>query len=95
MPTKTKQSPEIQVTQEFIETLKDSRWLISFDHEGKIQIKPVPPDACVMTDVEMLEALNKHMVLRPDRLAKFAIATIRNLESRCEYVNNLRSANED
>ncbi|WP_297325655.1 hypothetical protein [Nitrosomonas sp.] len=95
MPTKTKQAPEIQGSPEFINALKSSRWLISFDHEGKINVKPVPPDACVMTDTEMLEALNNNMVLRHDRLAEFAIATINNLKSRCDYVTSLRSVNED
>ena len=95
MSTKTNHPPEIQITPEAIETLKGGRWLISFDHEGKIRAKPVPPDACVMTDVEMLEALNNHMVLHPDRLAKFAIATINNLRSRCDYVNSLQPVNEE
>ena len=95
MATKAKQSPDIQIAPEFIEALKNSRWLLSFDHEGNIRVKPVPPDACVMTDVEMLEALNNHMVLNPAKLAKFAIATINNLQSRCDYVNNLRPVNEE
>ncbi|SFF12568.1 hypothetical protein [Nitrosomonas sp. Nm166] len=94
MPTKTKQDPEIQVILAAIPALKDGRWLISFDHEGKIHTKPVPPDACVMTKKEMLEAINKGMVLDTNMLAEFAIATVNNLKSRCDYVNSLRPVNE-
>lgn len=95
MPIKTTQTPEIQMPPEFIEALKDSRFLISLDHEGKILVKPVPPDACVMSKKQMLDEINKGLILDTNMLAEFAIATIMNLKSRCDYVNSLRSANEE
>ena len=58
MPTKTKQDPEIQVILAAIPAMKDGRWLISFDHEGKIHTKPVPPDACGISKKEILAKSN-------------------------------------
>ena len=95
MKTKTKQDPEIQVVLAAIPAMTDCRLLVSFDHEGKMHTQSVPPDACVMSKKEMLEAINKGMVLNTDMLADFAIATIKNLKSRCDYVTSLRSVNED
>jgi hypothetical protein len=94
MSNKTKQDSDIQVILAALPALKGSRWLISLDHEGKLHTQQVPTDACVMTDAEMLEALNNGMVLRHDRLAKFAMAAISNLESRCDYVSNLKTVND-
>lgn len=94
MPTKRKESSEIQVVLAAIPAMTDCRLLVSFDHEGKMHTQPVPPDACVMSKKEMLEAINKGLVLDTDMLADFAMATIRNLKSRCDYVNSLRRVNE-
>lgn len=38
-------------------SLMGRRWLISFDHSGKEQIRPIPEDAGVMTLREMLSAV--------------------------------------
>jgi hypothetical protein len=38
-------------------SLAGRRWLISFDHSGKEQIRPIPEDAGVMTLREMLNAV--------------------------------------
>lgn len=94
MPTKAKQAPEIQVVLAAIPAMTDCRLLVSFDHEGKMQTQLVPPDACVMSKKEMLEEINKGLVLDTDLLAEFAIATVKNLKSRCDYVDSLRSVNE-
>ncbi|SUD77096.1 Rha family transcriptional regulator [Pseudomonas putida] len=39
-------------------SLMGRRWLISFDHSGKEQIRPIPEDAGVMTIREMLSAVS-------------------------------------
>lgn len=94
MPTKTKQQQEIPVILAAIPAMADSRYMVSFDHEGKPMITTIPDDACVMSKKQMLEAINKGMVLDTGMLAEFAIATVKNLKSRCDYVNSLRSVNE-
>lgn len=86
--------PEIQAVLANIPAMTDCRLLVSFDSEGKMHTTPVPPDACVMSRKQMLEAINKGMVLDTDMLAEFALATIKNLQSRCNYVNSLRTINE-
>ncbi len=94
MATKAKQSPDIQMVPEIIENLKGSRWMLSFDHEGKIQIKPIPPDACVMNHEQILEALNKRVVFRPDLIEKFMIGAIHNLVLQCDHVNGIKPVND-
>lgn len=85
---------EIQAVLANIPAITDCRLLVSFDHEGKMHVTQVPPDACVMSRKQMLEAINKGIVLDTDMLAEFAVATIKNLQSRCNYVNSLRTVNE-
>ena len=94
MPTKCKETPEIKIMFAAIPAMVDCRFLVSFDHEGKAHVILVPPDASVMTKKEMLEAINKGVELDTNMLAEFAIATVNNLKSRCDYVNSLRPVNE-
>ncbi|SFF13823.1 hypothetical protein [Nitrosomonas sp. Nm166] len=65
-------------------TITNCRLLVSFDSEGKMHIMPVPPDASVLSKRDMLEAINKGLVLDTDTLAEFAMATIKNLQHRCK-----------
>lgn len=67
--------------------LANSRWLVSFDPEGRQQITSVPADAYVMTIPRLLTAINESngRFIDTATLTEFAVAAIRRLQRRCEF----------
>jgi len=67
--------------------IRDKRFLLSFDFDGQQAAKEVPDDACVMSNSQMLKAINEPngMYIETDDLADFAIATVKRLKSRLDY----------
>lgn len=65
-------------------TLMSGRWLLSFDHEYRMQMTPVARDACVMSVAQLLKAINEPggMMIETEQLAEFAAATIKRLAHR-------------
>lgn len=65
------------------QSLAGRRWLISFDHTGKEQIRPVPEDAGVMTLKEMLSAVaTGHLLLSTPELFQLSAALHHRIERR-------------
>lgn len=94
MPTKTKQPQQMPVILAAIPAMADSRYMVSFDHEGNPRVTPIAADAYVMSMKEMLEAINKNIIMDTEMLAEFAVAAAKTLQYRCNHVNNLRTVNE-
>lgn len=64
-------------------TLMGRRWLISFDHTGKEQIRPVPEDAGVMTLKDMLSAVaTGDLLLSTPELFQLSAALHHRIERR-------------
>ena len=64
-------------------SLMGRRWLISFDHFGKEQIRPVPEDASVMTLREMLKAVSTgDLLLSTEELFQLSAALHHRIEQR-------------
>lgn len=68
-------------------SMKNRRWLISFDHKGQEQFTPVPNNACVLSQEDMLKAINEPngLFVSTAMLTEFAVATINRLGERCAY----------
>lgn len=77
----------LPVKQEAAPTLLGRRWLVSYDHNGKEQVTPVPEDAAVMSVEQLLKAISTpgDMPIKTETLAEFCIAVTRRLQERCEY----------
>jgi len=67
--------------------LKNKRFLLSYDYEGRENIKPIEQDTYVMTPEQMLKAINEPngIPVSTDELAAFALATIERLQHRSNY----------
>lgn len=64
-------------------SLVGRRWLISFDHSGKEQIRPIPEDAGVMTLREMLNAVaTGDLLLSTDELFQLSASLHHRIEQR-------------
>ncbi|MFF7107267.1 Rha family transcriptional regulator [Pseudomonas sichuanensis] len=64
-------------------SLMGRRWLISFDHSGKEQIRPIPEDAGVMTLREMLSAVSTgDLLLSTEELFQLSAALHHRIEQR-------------
>ncbi|MBA6137558.1 Rha family transcriptional regulator [Pseudomonas monteilii] len=64
-------------------SLMGRRWLISFDHSGKEQIRPIPEDAGVMTLREMLSAVSSgDLLLSTEELFQLSAALLHRIEQR-------------
>lgn len=64
-------------------SLVGRRWLISFDHSGKEQIRPIPEDAGVMTPREMLNAVaSGDLLLSTDELFQLSASLHHRIEQR-------------
>lgn len=64
-------------------SLTGRRWLISFDHSGKEQIRPIPEDAGVMTLREMLSAVSTgDLLLSTEELFQLSAALQHRIEQR-------------
>lgn len=68
-------------------TLTNRRWCISFDHQGKESVTPIPDEAVIMTMPQVLKRLGEHTAIDADHneLVEFAIAIIRRLARRTDY----------
>lgn len=68
-------------------TLTTRRWLISYDHNGREQIIPVPCDACVMTIPEVLKAITEPngLAISTEDLFAFVAAAMANLKARADF----------
>ena len=62
------------------------RYLVSFNHEGKQQASVIPPDACVMSRSEMLDAIVRpgELAVSTDEMYQFAMAALANLKMRLD-----------
>lgn len=67
-------------------SINTRRWLISYDHNGREQVLPVPNDACVMSRREMLEAIVRpgEMMISTEEMYQFAMAALANLKMRMD-----------
>lgn len=64
-------------------SLMGRRWLISFDHSGKEQVRPIPEDAGVMTLREMLSAVSSgDLLLSTEELFQLSAALHHRIEQR-------------
>ncbi|GAB3484231.1 BRO-N domain-containing protein [Azotobacter salinestris] len=70
-----------------VPSLTTRRWLVSFDHMGREQIKPIPNDACVMTIPEVLKAITEpgELPISTEELFAFVVAAMANLKARTDY----------
>lgn len=78
-------------------TLTGRRWLISFDHTGKEQIRPVPEDAGVMTLREMISAVaTGHLLLSTPELFQLSAALHHRIERRtADEAKQLKSCSNE
>lgn len=67
-------------------SINTRRWLISYDHNGREQVVPVPSDACVMSRREMLDAIVRpgEMMISTEEMYQFAMAALANLKMRLD-----------
>lgn len=65
---------------------RNSRWLLSFDHEGNHALSMIPFDACVMSPERMLRAITEDNGIHVESAAlfKFVQAALARLERRYE-----------
>lgn len=68
-------------------SLLGRRWLVSYDHNGKEQVTPVPEDAAVMSIEQLLKAISTPgaMAIKTETLADFSVAVTRQLQERLQY----------
>lgn len=73
-------------------SLKNRRWLISFDHTGREQVQSVPCDAFVMNFVEFAKAIVEPGGMMPSNveLANLAAACNTRLAERLKYQDSKR-----
>lgn len=69
-----------------VPSLHNRRWLISYDHDGKELVTPVPNDACVMSIPQLLKAIDDPaMMIDTATLWAFAETTLKTLRQRGEF----------
>jgi len=72
-------------------TVKDARFILSFDVAGRPSIDSVPEDASVMTIDQLLKAINEPngRYIETSVLADFAIATMERLKGRDSRIGDM------
>lgn len=70
----------------YIPSIKNRRWLISFDHNGKELVQPVPHEAMLVTWDDVVHMVQDHsLMLTNSQLANLAKAATNRIAQRMQY----------
>ncbi|MBX3617483.1 hypothetical protein [Nitrosomonas sp.] len=84
---KEKKYPEIRIDSETMRNLPGSRWLVTFGRDGGVYIEPLSDDEFMTNEEKVLQHLNEKVEFRPEVLAKFMTAAIKNMAYRYGDIN--------